>query len=382
MTTAELPGTEPQASDTAADDVIRMRVWASDEIHVLPKPSLGPWLVGSAENCTVRLADRCVAAGHAQLTFGGGQWWIRDCGTHGIRQDGIARTRFAFTPGAEIGIGTTTLVAESLRCVRFRAFVQRLLGWGGDRLRAVDHALRAIRVARARRSALVLVGDGDLVLLAAALHRRSFRDLAPFIVCDSRRRDGRASVRSPASRPSGMEAFTAAVGGTLCVRHRQLPADIDDVLQRVYEPDSDVQLVVCMGHQDRGAALSGPMAIQIPPLPLRESELPRIVEEYAEDAIATLRAPMGSFTEMDRWWVMNNAARSLPEIEKATLRLVAVATSPTISNAAAQLGMSTVSLNRWLGRRPPRFRGSEPRRAAARDEGKVSRSSASRVGAA
>jgi len=41
----------------------------------------------------------------------------------------------------------------------------------------------------------------------------------------------------------------------------------------------------------------------------------------------------------------------LPDIEKATLRLVAIRESRNLSAAAARLGMAPVSLSRWIGRR-------------------------------
>lgn len=92
--------------------------------------------------------------------------------------------------------------------------------------------------------------------------------------------------------------------------------------------------------------------------PLRGSdggELPRIVDEYAIDAVAELRALGEGFTAADRQWVLANAPLTLAEIEKATLRLVAIRASRNMSDAAARLGMAPVSLSRWVGRRklPP-----------------------------
>jgi hypothetical protein len=50
----------------------------------------------------------------------------------------------------------------------------------------------------------------------------------------------------------------------------------------------------------------------------------------------------------ERWaWVR----RSIPEIEKATLRVVAIRISRTMAEAADRLGMAAVSLARWLARR-------------------------------
>jgi len=95
----------------------------------------------------------------------------------------------------------------------------------------------------------------------------------------------------------------------------------------------------------------------VPSLRVRTDELSRIVDEYAIDAVAELRALRASFTDADRQWVLDNAPLTLPEIEKATLRLVAIRVSRNMSDAAARLGMAPVSLSRWVGRRklPPRI---------------------------
>jgi len=81
-----------------------------------------------------------------------------------------------------------------------------------------------------------------------------------------------------------------------------------------------------------------------------------IVEDYAAEAIATLNAPANSFTNADLWWVIERAARSLAEIEKATLRVVALKVSANdVPRSAELLGMAPISLERWLKRRsqPP-----------------------------
>jgi hypothetical protein len=59
-------------------------------------------------------------------------------------------------------------------------------------------------------------------------------------------------------------------------------------------------------------------------------------------------------TEDDRDWVMKHGARSIPEIEKATLRIVALNMTNNSHQAAKVLRMAQVSLSRWLGRRMPR----------------------------
>ena len=376
-------GLESVTPGQLEDQVIRLREWGTDAIHMLPKPTFGPWIVGTSSACAVRLVDRHAAPKHARLTYEATQWWISEVGaSQTVRQEGVRRARFVLTPGVEVGIGATTLVAESVGTVRLRAFCQRLLGWGSDRLRAVDHLLRAMRLARARHSSLVLSGEGDLVPIAYALHRFMLGDAAPFIVCDRRRLDTRASVRSPANVQVGIQAFMAATGGSLCLRHRRLPQDVGEVLRRAYDPSSDVQLFVCTHGPLRSAALVGTVPIQLPPLEIREMELPRIIAEYATDAIAILGATSGSFTDADRRWVMEHSAQSLQDIEKATLRLVALRLSDNITQAADRLGMAPVSLTRWLERRPPLAYYSRARGGAVRARASTPRSLSARTGSA
>jgi hypothetical protein len=230
-----------------------------------------------------------------------------------------------------------------------RPFLARLLGWSEER--RVELALRSLALALDHRATLVLCGEGDMVSIAQALHRRTLGADKPFIVCDPRRLKSTASVRAPASHASGVAAFEAAIGGSLCVRMRRLPEDFQALVARLRSVD-DVLCVLCTGQ------LAGPHPPFILPAPLavpsltqRSAELDRIIAEYAGDAIAELAVPPSSFTADDHAWVRDHAAASLAEIEAATLRLVALHTSRNLSHAAARLGMAPVSLSRWLGRR-------------------------------
>jgi hypothetical protein len=92
-------------------------------------------------------------------------------------------------------------------------------------------------------------------------------------------------------------------------------------------------------------------AIEIPPLSERKDELERIIREYAEDALAIYGTTSSVFLPEDFEWVRKHSATSLPDIEKATLRLAAIRDSPSLCNAAARLGMAPVSLSRWIDRR-------------------------------
>ena len=49
--------------------------------------------------------------------------------------------------------------------------------------------------------------------------------------------------------------------------------------------------------------------------------------------------------------VIDHCPLTLPEIEKATRRLVAIEMSKSLPLAAERLGMAPVSLSRWIGRR-------------------------------
>ena len=310
-------------------------------------------MVGASASCALRLDDPSgqVSRVHASLIHDQARWRLRDAGSmNGMRVDGARRAEIILEPGIEIGIGGLTLIAESRRWIALRGFLARLLGWRSDRTEVVDRALRSIRMAAARRTALVLCGDGDLVPTARSIHRHAQGGDRPFIVCDPRRRRSKATVRSAENYETGMEALAAAHGGSLCVRNRRLPRDFEQVVAALRDPATRVQLVVCAGHTDDCRSyLASPITVSS--LAGREAELDRIIDEYAEDAVAELGAPRVGFLPADHAWVREHAASSLPEIEKATLRLVALRHSRNLSHAAARLGMAPVSLSRWIGRR-------------------------------
>jgi len=346
--------TDVAANEWVVDDnVMRLRRWGTDDIHMLPLPPTNECTIGAAETCTVQLDDPAgrISRLHAQLVRGQTRWLLRDLGSkNGVRLDGARRAEIVLEPGTEIGIGSLTLIAESRRSVALRGFLARVLGWRRDRTEVIDHALRSIRLAATRRVALVLCGRGDLVPMARSIHRHALGADRPFIVCDPRRRRGGATVRSAENYKTGMDALAAATGGSLCVRSRRLPEDFSHVLEALHDPSSQVQLVVCARAAEDGRPFFA-VPITVPPLASRPDEIDRIIAEYAMDAIAELGTLRTTFQEVDRQWVRAHAASSLPAIEKATLRLVAFRESRNVSNAAARLGMAPVSLSRWMERR-------------------------------
>lgn len=234
-----------------------------------------------------------------------------------------------------------------------RSFLARLIGWADER--AVELAQRSLELATQHRAALVLCGAGDMVPIAEALHRRALGAERPIIVCDPRRGDTPASARSPANYANGHAALAAASGGTLCIRSRRLPRNFSALVTELRRSD-DVQFVICADDRDADHPfLVRPAVLRLPPLASRASELDGVIAEYAADAIAELHASQRSFTDADHAWVREHAATSLAEVDKATLRLVAMRTSRNVSDAAARLGMAPVSLSKWLDRRKLRL---------------------------
>lgn len=346
--------TDRSASEWAIDDdVVRLREWGTDRMHGLPLAPIQECTVGAIDTCGIRLDDpsHMVSRLHARLVRERGKWLLVDLDSkNGLRVDGARRSQIALAPGLEIGIGGMTLIAESPLSIELRCFFARLLGWRSDRTELVDYALRSVRMAATRRVALVLCGDGDLVPTALSIHRRARGADRPFIVCDPRRERSKATVRCAESYTTGMEAVVAAAGGSVCMRARRLPRDYEDVVEALRAPQLNVQLIVCGGTEDTYAK-HNVTPITIPPLSNRAGEVDRIIQEYAEDAMADLSVPGAAFPFADQAWVREHACTSLPEIEKATLRLVALRASRSLSNAAQRLGMAPVSLSRWIGRR-------------------------------
>jgi len=347
--------TDPSVDDWSIDDnVFRLRHWASELTRKLPEPTDEIRIIGSNESCWLRLEDSksCVSGRHAALVHEAGRWIIRDLGSkNGMRVDGQRREEVVLEPGIEIKIGGVTLLAESPRFAALRGFLRRILGWETAQATAVDVALRAIRMAAARRAALVLCGEDDLIPLARSLHRRYLGADRPFVVCDPRRKSSEENVRNAENHVAGMPALLAATRGSLCVWNNKLPSDFDEVKAALKDPDVRVHLTVCARNAAEAEAF-GAVAIAIPSLADRKDELARIVAEYAADASLELVLPVAAFSRVDHAWVLKHETKTLPRIEKATQRLIALrAEDGNMSRAAVRLGMARMSLYKWIGRR-------------------------------
>ncbi|MBX3160135.1 MAG: FHA domain-containing protein [Deltaproteobacteria bacterium] len=332
------------------DAVSRLRIWGDHKIFAIPADA--DITIGSSERCRISLHDPSgqISRQHARIVRERGALVIRDLGSkNGMRVDGARRGEIALEAGMEIGIGGVTLVAESARFVALRAFVARIIGWSDARLEALDLALRAVRAAAAHRAPLILAGEGDLVPIARALHGRALGPAKAFVQCDPRRRRTDATVRAAENYALGMPAFIAASGGSLCLRGRRLPSDFAEVRAASQDPQHRVQLIICT-HDSNDAARCSGTAIEIPPLSTRRAELDRIIHEYGADAVVAVSAK-APFTRKDLEWVRQHSSASLPDIEKGTLRLVALREGASIARAASMLGMSHVALAEWIGRR-------------------------------
>jgi len=332
------------------DDPTHFRRWATNTVYPFPlKPREG--VIGAAEGCWLQLEDEAnrVSRQHARLSHDNGQWLVTDLRSkNGVHHDGARRPVVVLAPGVEIGIGDITLITESPLLAALRRVLTRWIGWSAERQEDIDLALRSVRLAATLRGALHLCGAGNLVAIARLLHRHTLGDARPFIVCDPRRKRADESARAATNYDSGMEALTAAAGGTLCIWQNRQPDDFDQVVEALRKPATHVQLVVCTHTLQANDPLIG-SPIVLPPLAERASELDRIIDESTVDAGA---APGETLPPVYREWLYQHEASTLSRIEKATRRLFAIHKAEgSVTRAATQLGMAHATLSEWFARR-------------------------------
>lgn len=228
-----------------------------------------------------------------------------------------------------------------------RAFCCRLVDSTDET--AVDDVMHTLLDAAAWRTPIALRGSSDLVPVAHAVHRRLFGSERPFVVCDPRRHEGDGSVRSPPNRRTGLLALDAAMGGSVCLRSNRLPPDFGALAASFRESASLAMLFVCLQGDDPIRDLLRP-PITIPSLRERSRDLGFLVSEYFKEACSVLGANDVRPTERIRELV-GRSVGSHADLEKTALRLVALASSRNMSQAAERLRMAPVSLSRWLARR-------------------------------
>lgn len=357
-------GTDAAApSWTINDDLIRLRVRGTNRLYPLPRLDSGAsadLLVGTSEECEIRLDDpkQMASRRHARLVRVDAHWSLLDLKSkNGLRVGGVKQPVVRLDPGIEVGIGGLTLVAESMRSIELSTFLARLLGWRESGQLAVDAALRELRTAQTQRTPVVLRGDEDLVDLAHDLHNRVHGAARPFVTCDPKRQENESGdARCAPNFTSGTAAFSAAIGGTLCIIAARPPADYQDILRALWDSGgTQTQLLICDdGAHKQGVLLHG--TIEVPSLRSRRDELAHIIREYCLDAAREFGLPERNYPE-DVAWVLAHASSSYAEISKGARRIAALRAAGSLIGAAERLGIAPVSLRRWIGRRAIPFLG-------------------------
>ena len=341
---------------TIDDDVISLRVWASGTVHLLRSDHPGRLEIGTAPACAIRVEDpsHCTSRVHAYLKYmhEHRRWCIVDQSKNGLLIDGEPREKCLLSPGMEIELGGgVILIAQSERLMVLHEALARMLGWSAESAAAVDRALRMVRLAAMRREVLVLCGEVDLAPIAEDLHRLTLTPARPFVLCNPRRRASGDEESFTKCAPDGLTAVAQAVGGTVCIYDdRRCPPDVAELLRELQQPTCRAQLVVCSKHADK-AAIFNSAPVVIPPLGSRKAELERIIEGYANDAARRLGLTTFALAPAERAWIRERSSATLSEIQTATLRLVAIRRAGTPSGGAALLGISHVTMLRWLDSR-------------------------------
>src|SRR5689334_8903464 len=140
--------TDSLAKDWEIDDeVIRLRVWATDIVYPLPAADRPRLRIGIAPTCEIQIHDpsSLTSREHAHLERLDGRWTIADHSKNGLFLDGQRCARFPLAPGREIGLSRhVTLIAESARTIALRSALARMIGWSAERADAIDEALRML----------------------------------------------------------------------------------------------------------------------------------------------------------------------------------------------------------------------------------------------
>ncbi len=338
------------------DDVIRLRLWATDIAYPLIAGDQRRLVVGTAPTCTIQVHDpsNLTSREHAYLERASGRWSIVDQSKNGLYLDDQPCKRFALTPGSEIGLGRyVTLIAESARTIALRAALARMIGWSAARAESIDHALRMLRLAATGRAIFVLCGEPSLVPLAEDLHRLTLTERRPFVLCDPRRRIREDTESFTRCVADGLTAVAQARDGTICIDDQRRPRDLAAMLDELHRPGHTAQLMV-LARDARKAEVYTPAPVVIPPLRSRRDELERLIREYEAEASQRLGLGALELTATQRSWIRERSSETLPDLQRGTLRLIAIRHAGSIAGGAALLRMSSQALGKWLERR--RFR--------------------------
>jgi len=335
------------------DQVIQLRLWATDVVYPLPADERRRLAVGAAPTCEIQVHDPSsfTSREHAYLERVDERWTIVDRSKNGLYLDDQQCKRFLLAPGSEIGLGRcVTLIAESARTIALRRALARMLGWSAARAGSIDEAMRLLRLAASGRAILVLCGEPSMVPLAEELHRLTLTERRPFVLCDPRRRTHEDAESFTRRVPDGLTAVAQALDGTVCIDDQRRPGDLARMLEALHRPGRTAQLVV-LARNARRADVYTPAPVVIPPLRSRRDELERLILEYEAEAARRLGISTVELTPAQRSWIRERSGETLPDLQKATLRLIAIRHAGSILGAASLLKMSHVGLGKWFERR-------------------------------
>jgi hypothetical protein len=321
------------------DEILGLRIAGTDRTHEL-SPGRRTHVLGSDAGCDVVIRDRTasVARRHARLVRQGSHWLIRAIDHAGgeLTRDRVALPAFPLVPGIEIGLGRVSLIAESARSRALRVTLSRLIGSTADRGDEVDRALRSVLGAASGLGALTVYGNEDLGAVAQLLHRHTLQGW-PFVRWE--RRTG--------ADPG--DALAAAAGGTLCVSAHDLSSGVEAISRGRRRSTTRVQLIVLVPAvrplRPILAAVADPLILT--PLASRKHERARIIDDLAAEAAVALGIAASGLSEADRRIILRFDAATLPAIERATLRIVALRHWKYFARAAKRLGMAHASLIEW-----------------------------------
>ncbi len=322
------------------DPVTRLR--RRGDVRSFELASAGRLVAGTAEECDLPFPDdEGVSRQHAAIERQGDALVVTDLGsTNGTRQDGEDRASFALSPGMEVELGRSKLIAESPRSIALWNLLRRVIGWSAAKLPEVDEALQSVRQMANLRSCLVLHGEGSMLGTARRIHQLVLGDDRPLSV--------------HARREPGLTALDRARDGMLFLDAENLPADLHHVLLSYRLPDWRTRLVVGAANHKVASQLAGKIpsitSFAIEPLSARAAEIDQLLHAYADDAVQAMHAPGTGLRPHDIQWIRDHGVENLHDIDELMTRVVAVR-NWGVTGGATRVGLTHGALSKYLRRR-------------------------------